>query len=78
MVKTALPCDLAIAQKITSKVLYPVGFHFKTLRHIVTSKPCQTKHTPRAALVMVGCCQHGLQLLSVMFRVTCANEIQRS
>jgi len=41
MVKTALPCDLAIAQKITSMVLYIVGFHFKTLRHVVTSKPCQ-------------------------------------
>ena len=41
MVKTALPCDLAIAQKITSKVLYLDGFPFKTLRHIVTSKPCQ-------------------------------------
>ena len=41
MVKTALPCDLTIAQKITSKVLYLVGFHFKTLRHVVTSKPCQ-------------------------------------
>jgi len=30
MVKTARPCHLAIAQKLTSKLLYLVGFHFKT------------------------------------------------
>jgi len=40
MVKTALSCDLAIAQKLTSKLLYFVGFHFKTLRRFATSKPC--------------------------------------
>jgi len=41
LVKIALPCDLAIAQKLTSKLLYLVGFHFKILRHVVASKPCQ-------------------------------------
>jgi len=56
MVKTALSCDLAIAQKITSnKVLYPVGFHFKTLRHIVTSKPLPKHNQAYAA----GCASHG-------------------
>jgi len=49
MVKTALPCDLAIAQKLTSKLLYLVGFHFKTLRHVVTSKPCQNINLADAA-----------------------------
>ena len=34
--------------------------------------------TPRAALVMVGCYQCDLQLLAVMFSMTCANKIQRS
>jgi len=41
MVKTELLCDLTIAEKLISKLLYLVGFHFKTLRHVVTSKPCQ-------------------------------------
>ena len=41
MVKTAPTCKFAIAQKLTSNLLYLFGFHFKTLRHVVTSKPCQ-------------------------------------
>jgi len=55
MVKTALPCDLAIAQKLTSQLLYLVGFYFKTLRHVVTSKPCQNINLADAA----GCASHG-------------------
>ena len=42
MVKTALPCNLAIAQKFNSKLLYLVGFHFKTLRDVKTVP----KHQP--------------------------------
>jgi len=49
MVKTALPCDLAIAQTLTSKLLYLVGFHFKTLRHVVTLKPLQNINLAEAA-----------------------------
>jgi len=49
-VKTALSCDLAIAQKLTSKLLYLVGFHFKTLRHVVTSKLCQNINLADAAV----------------------------
>jgi len=41
MVKTALPCNLAINQKLTSKLLYIVGFNFKTLRHVATPKMWQ-------------------------------------
>jgi len=55
MVKPALPCDFAIAQKTTSKLLYLVGFHFKTLRHVVTSKPCQNINLADAA----GCASYG-------------------
>jgi len=51
----ALPCDLTIAQKLTSKLLYLVGFHFKTLRHVVTSKPCQNINPADA----VSCASHG-------------------
>ena len=53
--KTALPCDLAIAKKLTSKLLYLVGFHFKTPRHVVTSKPCQNINLAEAA----GRASHG-------------------
>ena len=35
MVKTELLCDLTIAEKLISKLLYLVGFHFKTLRYVV-------------------------------------------
>jgi len=55
MVKTALPCDLATAQKLTSKLLCLVGFHFKTLRHVMTSKPCQNINLADAA----SCASHG-------------------
>jgi len=55
VVKTALPFDLAIAQKLTSKLLYLVGFHFKTLRHVMTSKPRQNINLADAA----GCASHG-------------------
>jgi len=34
-----------------------VGFHFKTLRHVVTSKPCQNINLADAA----GCASNGLQ-----------------
>jgi len=81
MVKTALPCDLAIAQKLTSKLLNLVGLHFKTQRHVVTSKPWQNINLADAAgCASLGglCCRHGLKMLSVMFTVTCANKIQRS
>jgi len=85
MVKTALPCDLVIAQKLASKLLYLVGFHFKTLRHVVASKPCQNINLADAAgcacyggFVSLVCYQCDLQLLSVMFSVTCANKIQQS
>jgi len=54
MVKTALPCDLAIAQKLTSKLIYLVDFHLETLRHVVTSKPCPNINLADAALVIGG------------------------
>jgi len=54
MLKTALLCDLAIPQKLTSKLLCLVGFYFKTLRHVVTSKPCQNINLADAA----GCASH--------------------
>jgi len=53
--KTALPCDLAIAQKLASKLLYLVGFHFKTLRNVVTSNSCQNINLADAA----GCASDG-------------------
>jgi len=51
MVKTALPYDLAVAQKLTSKLLYLVGFGFlfKTLRRVVTSKSCENINLADAA-----------------------------
>jgi len=49
MVTTALPCDLAVAQKFTSKLLYLVGFHFKTLLNAVPLKPCQNINLADAA-----------------------------
>jgi len=59
MAKNALPCDLAVAQKLTSKLLCLLGFNFKTLRHVVTSKPCHNINLADAA----GCASHGgLQL----------------
>jgi len=67
-VRTALPYDLAITQKLTSKLLYLVGSHFKTLRQMVTSKRCQTIYQADYAGCAShgGCCQRGLQLLCVM------------
>jgi len=55
MVKTALPCDLAIAKKLTSKMLYFIGFHFKALHHVVTLKRCQNINLADDA----GCAGHG-------------------
>jgi len=49
--------------------------------HAGKNAPCDKGLTDAAGcVVMVGCCQHGhgLQLLSVMFRMTFANKIQRS
>ena len=47
--------DLAIVQNLSLKLLYLVGFNFKTLRYIVTSKPCQNINLEDAA----GCASHG-------------------
>jgi len=80
MVKTALPRDLAIAQKLTSKLLYLVCFHFKTLRHVVTSEPCQNINLADAA----GCATRGGLLPTWSATAFCdvcsdiANKFQRS
>jgi len=55
MVKTALPCDFAIAQKLTSKLLYLVGSYLKTLRYVLKLKPCQNIYLADAT----GCASHG-------------------
>jgi len=80
MVKTIPPCDLAIAQKLTLKLLYLVGFHFKTLRHVVMSKLCRNINLVDAA----GCASHDGLLptwsataLCVVLSDICANKIQR-
>jgi len=55
MAKTALPCNLAIAQKLSSKLLFLVNFHFKTLCHVLMPKPCHNINLADAA----GCASHG-------------------
>jgi len=52
--KTELQYDLTIAQILTSKLIYLVSFHFKTLRHFVT-KPRQNIDLADSA----GCASHG-------------------
>jgi len=63
--------------KSSFMLLVSISKHCAMLRRQQRAKP-STQQTLRAALVMVGCCQRGLQLHSVMISVTCANKIQRS
>ena len=89
MVKTAPSMRSRNRSKINSKVALSCWFPFLNTvpsynvetvpkHNLVDAVGCASLEP--STLVMVGCCQRGLQLLSVMFSlsVTCANKIQRS